>query len=208
MVRPVTVERVPWSRCQLVEPLREQAEPAGTVHVDRGVPPAWLEVARAAACLRDDGVEVVDRQRRRPASCAIASRCSTALVEPPLADHRCDRVHEGVARQEPASRDARPRAPPRRARRTGPPRRPWPGPSRAPTRCPSARARGTRTTPAIVLAVNCPPHAPAPGQARVLDGLQLRRVDAAGRRARRRPRTRPGPSTPLPRGGPASMEPP
>ena len=61
---------------------------------------------------------------------------------------------------------------------------------------------------AIVLAVNCPPQAPAPGERCGLELGQLVVVDARPRRARRPPRRRPGSSRRGRGNGPGAIEPP
>ena len=84
IVLPVTVIAPPWSRPASSRRLRDERHAAGVVEVGRDVPAARLQVG-------DQRRRVADRGRSRrcraatPASRAIASRCSTALVEPPVA---------------------------------------------------------------------------------------------------------------------------
>ena len=105
------------------------------------------------------------RSSATPASLAIASRCSTAFVEPPSAEVTRDRVLERLLGHDLARRDAEPqhvRRPPRR--RAG--RRPRGGRrSPAATPCRAALMPIASAIELIVLAVNIPPHAPSPGQA-------------------------------------------
>ena len=155
--------------------------------------PAGRTSTRCGTLARDR-----DRSRRArastPASRAIASRCSTAFVEPASAIIDRDRVLERLASSgcragaDRSARAARPRATPvsrandlasvvdggrRRAR-------------------PAATCRSPRRRAAIVFAVYIPAHEPVVGHACALDLDAARRRSSCPSRARRRPRTRPG----------------
>ena len=137
--------------------------PASSDRRRRSRPPGFMSAS--------SGVRALIRSKSSmsswmPASCAIASRCSTALVEPPVAatpamafSKACAR--EDVARREALAQDVHDQLAALR-------RRPRP--------C-ADRSAGTPAEPigdrpqnsiamAMVFAVNWPPQAPAPGQAR------------------------------------------
>ena len=84
IVRPSTVGSSPWRRSRLSSSRMTSADPAGVVHVGRGV-------AAARPHVGDDRRPVGDRRRTRrcssgiPNSWAIASRWRTPFVEPPVA---------------------------------------------------------------------------------------------------------------------------
>ena len=105
-------------------------------------------------------------RQRDPASWAIARRWSTALVEPAVAAHGGDGVLERRARDEACAgggRAATSRMTARpHARATSSLRGSVAGTSLAPMR---REAEERRCAVAMVFAVYCPPHAPAPGHA-------------------------------------------
>ena len=114
------------------------------------------------------------------AACAIASRCSTALVEPLERDHHRDRILERLARQDLRRRDARLHqlddglarvlAIPDLAAAT-----PLPAQNCSASSCPAPRSRE-----AIVFAVYMPAQLPGPGIAvRSISRISRRRDCAA-----------------------------
>ena len=162
MVRPVTVRQSPWS------------SPAScSRRATRPIPPArYRSVAtKRPPGLRSasSGVRPLTRskssiRRSTSASRAIASRCRTALVEPPVA------ATAAIA----LSRASRVTM--RRGRRSFRTRSMTSAPARRQASPFSASIAGTplaligetpssSQTVAIVFAVNCPPQAPGPGQA-------------------------------------------
>ena len=155
------------------------------------MPPAWCrsvgDVAAARLQVGDqwravaDRVEVVDGERRRRLRGRCASRCSTALVEPPVATTPA--MAFSNASRVRMSRGRTPRCSRSIDQRAGALRRPRPWLEHAPGRwrCRTARCRGTRSAIAIVLAVNWPPQAPAPGQAWSSRSRSSRVAHLAGR---------------------------
>ena len=163
MVLPVTVSASPCSRPASSSALITTGHAADLVDVGHHVLAERLDVGQVRH-LCADPVEVVEGQRRRSASCAIASRCSTAFVEPPNAITTAIAFSNASGSGSVAGRDAlleqrddglagAPRVAVAAAVDGG--RR---GRCRAAT-CPSASA-----ALAIVFAVYMPPQAPSPGQ--------------------------------------------
>ena len=99
-----------------------------------------------------------------PASCAIASRCSTALVDPAVAATRARHCgthgRQDVARQRGFSRNASSASSPQRRAASS-----LAGSVAAMSLRPSGERPSAISTIDIVFAVNWPPQAPAPGQA-------------------------------------------
>ena len=100
---PVTVI---WSRVEqpgVEQPLRDQPDAAGAVQVGGDEAAARLEVGQQRHLAADR-----DRSRRcraaRPTSRAMASRCSTALVEPPVATTAAIAFSIACAREDVARR--------------------------------------------------------------------------------------------------------
>ena len=162
MVRPLTVAAARWSR------------PASSSRrATRRLPPA---ACRSVATNRPDGLRSASSGTRalmrsksasdssRPVSCAIAIKCRTALVEPPvvataaIAFSRASCVMMSRGRTPRRTRSMTNRPTPRATSRfsvlvagTLP--------------VPSAAIPRNSDAMAMVFAVNCPPHAPTPGQA-------------------------------------------
>ena len=82
-VRPVTVGAEPSIAFASSSRLRDERAAAGAVQIGRDEAPGRLEVDVERRA-RADAIEVGELERQ-PASRAIAIRCSTALVEPPVA---------------------------------------------------------------------------------------------------------------------------
>ena len=116
-----------------------------------------------------------------PAACAIASRCSTALVDPPSAMTVVIAFSNALLRQDVARADAALDA----ARTTAAPARAQS--SRLSSEMAACAELFGRLSPsasiaeAIVFAVYMPPHDPAPGQACCLEIRQLGVVELARR---------------------------
>ena len=161
-VRPVTVAAPPSSSpAPSSRAASSRTPPAACMSVATKRPHGFMSaITGVRALMRSKS----SRSSSTPASRATASRCSTALVDPPVA----------TARVTPLVMDARVRicraVTPRRTRSTA--RRPQ---SRA-TPALAGSVAGTEPLPigempiasktvAMVLAVNCPPHEPAPGHA-------------------------------------------
>ena len=66
------------------QPLRDERDAAGAMQIGGDEAAARLEIGEQRHT-RVDAVEVVDVERHAALRCAMASRCSTALVEPPVA---------------------------------------------------------------------------------------------------------------------------
>ena len=155
-------QRVAVQQAGVQQRLHHHRHAADAVDVGHHVAAERLDVGQVRHPVADP-VEVVEVEVDS-ASWAIASRCSTALVEPPSAmttaiafsnaslvmmsprgDPRLDQLDDGLAR---------PRA---RTRRGG-------GPAPAGRRSRAATCPAPRPPTAIVLAVYMPPQAPSPGQ--------------------------------------------
>ena len=158
---------------------RATADAAGGVQVGGDVAPAGLEVAEQSACARRCG-----RSRRSssstPASRAIASRCRTPLVEPPLAATAAiafssDVAGDDVARAQAAGEHVHDEL----AGLVGD-RRPWSASSAGTIAEPIGEMPSISKAIAIVLAVNWPPQAPAPGEAASSSSVSSSSVDLAG----------------------------
>ena len=191
-VRPVTVGAAPSST---LRPRAAAARPAA-------LPPA---ACRSVATKRPDGLRSassgvralmrsksssVERRRRlRARSRAGAARRWSSRRSPPptaIAFSNAARVMMSRGRTpllRPASIDALAGA---RARR-----RPSSGSVAGTLPLPSAAMPRNSQAIAIVLAVNWPPHAPAPGHALIFELAEARRRSSCPRRARRPPRTLP-----------------
>ncbi len=100
-----------------------------------------------------------------PASRAIASRCSTALVEPAVAATMRAALRNAVAREHVARRAVVAQAFHHQLAAAVRGRAPWPDAVAGMSLQPIGDRPSVVSTIAIVLAVNWPPQAPAPGQA-------------------------------------------
>ena len=193
-VRPSTPRASPCDHAGADELASDEADAARGLQVGRDVAAARLQVGD-------------DRRARRRSSRSPRARASTpdlardreqvedAVRRAARAGDGGDRVLERLARQDRATGAmsvaddvhhdlARLDAPPAPCRDASP-------------GCPRGRAGEMprkSITSAIVLAVNWPPHAPAPGQAHALELVHVLVGHAARRRARRPPRRRPGSS--------------
>ena len=110
-----------------------------------------------------------------PISLATASRCRTPLVEPPLHGDRGDRVLERLARDDVARAQAALEHVHHQLAGLARRRRPCAGPSAGTIEKPAGEMPSTSNAIAIVLAVNWPPQAPAPGRGGVLELGELAR---------------------------------
>ena len=173
---------------------RHEADAARLVEVGRDVLAARLDVGDDRRARRDR-VEVVDSSST-PASArsrADASRRSSSrpLPRPPRSRSRTRRASGCSTARRPSQHELH-----RRARPHARPRRPCSGRVAGIPRSPAALRPRKSSAIAIVLAVNCPPQAPAPDTRRSRARAPRHR-SSCRQRGRRRPRRRPGSSRPF-----------
>ena len=113
-----------------------------------------------------------------PASRAIASRCSTALVEPPVAATAAIAFSSAGLRDDLARTKSAPQHVHHQRAGGARDRRPCPGRRAGTLALPNGEMPRNSHTVAIVLAVNWPPHAPAPGTGLALERVEVLRSSA------------------------------
>ena len=101
IVRPVTVIASACSTPASLQALRDQPRAARAVQIGGDEASAGLEIGKERHA-GADAIEIVELSAT-PASRAIASRCSTALVDPPVAATDGDSVLERLARDDAAT---------------------------------------------------------------------------------------------------------
>ena len=177
------------------QPAVAAARPRAGAWPSSGMPPALIEVGGHVPAA---GLDVGDHRRRAlmrskssmssgtSASRAMASRCRTALVEPPVAATRAMAFSKASAGEDVARADvvAHEHLDHELADRVGDLVLARVHGGHA-SRCPSGERPMISIAMAIVLAVNWPPQAPAPGQARSSSSSRFRVADLAAPRARR-----------------------
>ena len=179
IVRPVTVGASAFSSPASLQALEHERHAAGFVELGGDVLPPGCRSHEQRRAL-GDRLELVDLAAARPISRATASRCSTPLVEPPLvataaiAFSSAGLVITSLATLS-AAQDVHHQFAALRGHVELAPVLGRHHRAARPARCPSAS-----NAIAIVLAVNWPPHAPAPGEARLLELVQLVFGDLAG----------------------------